>query len=313
MGVLALLASGCPAALGAISARASAAGPHPRSHGVTPNTSSPRAPSAAQPTVAHEAIVGGRPAQAGTFASIAEILDFRGGEAGKCTGTVVAPTLILTAGHCAENMKTGVANGASGYRVFTGGVDEAGERQVSTVSGVIVYEGFARSVDNGDAALLVLSTATAAPALKLATPSGGGRAQAGSVATIAGWGRTHYAQRRPTEGLRWADTVVQGNRWCKRNAPPFYARSEICTIDPPSYLTGACEGDSGGPLLAPDGPDGELVQIGIAIHGYDRCSTRLPTVFTRAEAIASWVQTWVDAYAPPSSPQPSPPPLPSSP
>jgi secreted trypsin-like serine protease len=258
---------------------------------------------------ARAAVVGGAAAQPGAFASVAEVLDIRGEEIGECTGTVVAPTLVLTAGHCAENMQTGVANKASGYRVMTGEVAEGGQRQVSTVSGVLVYEGFARSVDDRDAALLVLSTPTTAPAIKLAANSASGGLRAGLTATIAGWGKTTYRQSRPTGELHWAATVVQRGRWCRRNAPPFYEHSEICTIDPPGYATGACNGDSGGPLLAPEASGGGYVQIGIVVHGYQRCSTRRPSVFTRVEAIAPWVQTWIDAYQPsPSTPPAAAPP-----
>jgi secreted trypsin-like serine protease len=251
---------------------------------------------------ANGAIVGGEPAQAGTFASVAEVIDIRGAEEGQCTGTVVAPNLVLTAGHCAENVKTGIANGSTGYRVLTGGVEETSERQTSTVLGVLVYEGYARKVDDGDAALLVLSTATAAPPVRLATAADGAKLHAGSRATIAGWGETRDGQSGPTPALNWASTVVQGKRWCKHNAPPFYPRSEICAIDPPRYATGACNGDSGGPLLA-HAPGGALLEVGIVVHGYDACSTRLPTVFTRVAPLASWVQTWIDAYkVAPSSP-----------
>ena len=252
---------------------------------------------------ANEAIIGGAPAQPGTFGSIAEILDIRGREVGQCTGTVVAANLVLTAGHCAENVKTGIANGSTGYRVLTGGVEETSERQISTVSGVLPYEGYARKVDDSDAALLVLATATTAPAVRLATGSRRAKLHAGARATIVGWGETHYGQSGPTPVLNWANTVVQGNHWCKRNAPPFYRRSEICTIDPPSYATGACSGDSGGPLLA-HAANGEVVEVGIAVHVYTECSTRLPTVFTRVAPLAAWVQTWIDAYkVAPASPQ----------
>jgi secreted trypsin-like serine protease len=261
---------------------------------------------------AHEAVVGGAPAQLGAFASVAEILDIRGNDVGECSGTVVAPTLVLTAGHCAVNMKTGVANKAAGYRVLTGEATEGGQRQVSTVSGVLVDERFARRVDNRDAALLVLSTPTSAPPVALAGGARAGGLPAGLTATIAGWGKTTYAQTRPTGELHWAATVVQRGRWCRRNAPPFYEHSEICTIDPPSFATGACNGDSGGPLLAPDGSGTGFVEIGIVVHGYQRCSTRRPSVFTRVEAIEPWVQTWIDAYqTPPSEPAPTAPAAPA--
>jgi secreted trypsin-like serine protease len=258
---------------------------------------------------AHESIIGGAAAVAGAFPSLAYIVDFQGKLAYQCTGTVVAPSLILTAGHCAENMRTGVVNEPSGYRVVTGTIDPlTAERQVSTVLGVLVYPGLMRRVDDGDAALLVLSTPIAAPAITLAPAFGIGKLAGGSPATIAGWGRTSYLQRPLTETLQWADTVKQGRRWFRRNAPPYYAKSEICTITPPTYATGVCEGDSGGPLLA-RGPNGVSIQVGIAVHVYARCSTRHPSVFASVRSISAWVHTWIDAYkTPPPAPAPSAPP-----
>jgi secreted trypsin-like serine protease len=257
---------------------------------------------------AHDSIIGGAAAASGTFPSLAYIVDFQGKLAYQCTGTVVAPSLILTAGHCAENMRTGVVNEPSGYRVVTGTIDPlTAARQVSTVLGVLVYPGLVRRIDDGDAALLVLSTPVAAPAIALAPASKVAGPAAGSPATIVGWGRTSYEQKPLTETLQWAGTVVQGRRWCRRNAPPFYAKSEICTITPPTYATGACEGDSGGPLLKA-GPDGAPVQIGIAVHVYAKCSTRHPSVFASVHSISAWVHTWIDAYKiPPPAPSQAPP------
>ncbi|MFZ1153427.1 MAG: serine protease [Solirubrobacteraceae bacterium] len=272
-------------------------------------------PNSSAPAVAfaHESIIGGGSAQDGTFPSLAYVVDVEGKYVYQCTGTVVAPTLILTAGHCAENMKTGVVNKPSGYRVVTGTVDPMlPEPTVSTVLGVIVYPGLARRVDDGDAALLVLSTPVTAPAVALATTSETSHIRAGLPAVIAGWGLTSYEQRLPTEVLQSAATVVQARKWCTLNAPPFYAKSELCTIAAPSYATGVCAGDSGGPLLVQRPTGGEPVQIGIAVHVYGRCSTRHPSVFASIGSISSWIHTWIEAYKrPPASPEPSPPPTPS--
>jgi secreted trypsin-like serine protease len=260
---------------------------------------------------AHESIIGGTPAADGSFPSLAYIVDVQGKYVYQCTGTVVAPSLILTAGHCAENMRNGVVNKAAGYRVVTGAVDPMmAQPSVSTVLGVIVYPGLARRVDDGDAALLVLSAPTTAPAITLATSSDMGHLRAGSPAVIAGWGITSYEQRLPTERLQSASTAVQGRRWCTTNAPPFYAKHEICTITPPNDATGACAGDSGGPLLAQPATGGEPIEIGIAVHVYGRCSTRRPSVFVSISSISSWVHTWIEAYKLPPAPAPPPPPLP---
>src|SRR6476646_4434348 len=52
-----------------------------------------------------------------------------------CTGTVVAPTLILTAGHCIKDVLTGRSTPVHRYVVVTGSGDvrDRGTRQVSKV------------------------------------------------------------------------------------------------------------------------------------------------------------------------------------
>ena len=265
---------------------------------------------------AHAAVIGGTLPPAGTFAPVAEILDVRGRMVGQCSGTVVAPKLVLTAGHCAENMRTGALNPVAGYHVITGALSlSAPELQLSSVTALLVYTAFNRRVDAGDAALLVLATPTTVAPVRLTSSATGGLFSSGEPAVLAGWGDTRFAQRTLTEQLRTAPTVVQAPSWCRASAPPFYARMEMCTIDPPTYATGGCSGDSGGPLLASDPSSGEQVQIGILIHGYARCSPRRPTVYTRVDAIASWAGSWIRAYtpvpAPPPAPVPAPPPAPA--
>lgn len=277
------------------------------SKGPLPKGLSPRSARGASPR-ARAAIIGGTTAQAGSFPSLAYVIDIQGSYAYQCSGTVVAPSLVLTAGHCAENTKTGVRFKPSGYRIVTGVVDPlASGATVSRVLGVIVYPGFARKLDQGDAALLVLANPVAAPPIALATSSDMNRLKAGLEATMAGWGLTSFAQRLPTETLQSADTVVQGRKWCAANAPPFSAKGEICGIAPPSYATGACSGDSGGPLLAQLPGAGGPIQIGIAIHVYGQCSTHRPSVFVKVSAIAAWIHTWIAAYrSSPVSPTPAP-------
>jgi hypothetical protein len=251
--------------------------------------------------LAREAIIGGHTADVGTFPWMAFIVDERGTGFALCTGTVVAPNLILTAGHCAEDVETGIANEPSGYGVVTGNVGWTNKaaRQVSGVSRVIVYPGFESNGPLrgwGDAALLELATPTSAPAVPIATAAQEELWQADAPAVMAGWGRTYYEQETLTELLQWAHTVVQGSQWCLNNAPGFHPLGQLCTIDPPSYETASCEGDSGGPLIAEStaGP----IEIGIVSSGYNHCSTIDPTVFTRAELISPWAHSWIAALRP---------------
>ena len=260
------------------------------------------APRALRHQRAHVAVIGGQPAEPGTFPWMAYVLDVRGNEVGQCSGTVVAPNLILTAGHCAEDMQTGVVNEASGFRVVTGNVDWAApetEKQVSGVTRVIPCPCFDRHTAVGDVALLQLSTPTTAPAVTLAS-----RPPSGTGALLGGWGRTYDNQETPVERLRWAKTVVQSPDLCEREASPFSPASEVCTMDPPARQTGACNGDSGGPLLVREpSAVGGMAQIGVASHVYNECATSRPTVFTRVDAVSGWVRGWAQALAssPPAS------------
>jgi hypothetical protein len=260
-------------------------------------------------TLAHAAVIGGSPAATGTFPQLAFISDTTEEEGFRCTGTVVASNLILTAGHCAENIETGIVDEPGGYTVVTGNVDRgAASRQVSGVSQVVVYPGFAPSLLYDDAALLVLSTPTTAPVIPLWTASNAGTLEAGRAAQIVGWGQEYFEQESLPETLKWADTAIQSPEWCGHHALDFYEQGELCAIDPPSYATGACHGDSGGPLLASSAEG--LVEVGITSHIYGECFTTDPTIFTRTDILVSWVHEWAEAVKPPA-PAPAPVPVPA--
>jgi len=247
---------------------------------------------------AHASVVGGKIAAPGAFPWMAFVVDFQGQEeAISCSGTVVAPNLVLTAAHCAVNQETGVINEATGYRVVTGSVNwtSSTERQVSGVSKVLVFPAykFSRtSISYGDAALLVLSTPTTAPTIHLATPANAKRLHTGTHALIAGWGETYYGQAGPTEWLMWAKTLVEGKQ-CEG------LRGRICAIDFPQFKSGVCHGDSGGPLLATPSHGHSLIEIGIAQAVFGECSTRRPGLFTSADLIHPWVTRWISTLTPP--------------
>jgi secreted trypsin-like serine protease len=254
---------------------------------------------------ARASIVGGEVAKPSTFPSLAYVADFREGvEIGLCTGTVVAPRLVLTAGHCAENVETGVVNEASGYRVVTGNVNwTASPREVFDVTDVVPYPGYESSgllSDWGDAALLVLSSPTSAPAIPFVDAAEPELWRAGKAGVIAGWGETSPEQVRLTEALRWTPTVLQSPEWCSDNFSGFHPLGQLCAIDAPSDAAGACEGDSGGPLLVMRSA-GEFAEVGITVQVADECSTRHPTVFTRTSMVAPWIDGWAQTLTPPKA------------
>jgi secreted trypsin-like serine protease len=252
-------------------------------------------------------IVGGLPAAPGTFGMMAFVVyeDPATGDLSACSGTVVSPQLVLTAGHCALNDETGVDDQASGYAVVTGSLDwTSPSRQVSGVTRTIIDPVYNPATDDGDAALLVLSTPSTAPAVTLASDPGDvPLLQPGSTAQIAGWGLT-LAGTIPDQ-LQWGASAVQSPGYCSTEASygglPFDSGRQICAIDAPTYADGTCNGDSGGPLLARRA-DGTWVEIGITNTGAANCSTGVPNFFARADALSAWVGNAIQGLAAPAAP-----------
>jgi secreted trypsin-like serine protease len=173
-------------AAGRVQADAKVPGIHPRTRAAN-----------RQDPAARASVIGGEPAAPGTFPWMAFVVDISGNEGSACSGTVVAPNLVLTAGHCPVDTETGVTNEAADYRVVTGVVDWTNpERQVSHVSQVLAYPHmriYGYYDDGwGDATLLVLSTPTTAPAIPLATRADANLLGGGTDALVAGWGDTEY-------------------------------------------------------------------------------------------------------------------------
>jgi secreted trypsin-like serine protease len=258
---------------------------------------------------AHTAIVGGVPAPAGSWPWLAWIDDNEGpGEDFRCTGTVVAPNIVLTAAHCAEDVATETLYNAANFTVITGSLDwtNTAVRQLSAVSQLIVHPNVATTAQSyginvvGDAALLVLAAPTTAPAIALANSSELALIQPGVAADMAGWGLTNPSdQTSLPDAAQEASTVVQGTDYCSGYNPYFSPAAQICASDEPAYTTNTCDGDSGGPLVT-QGTDGSWVQIGITSTG--TCNPAIPDTYTRVDYIDAWAQSWITALAPTPAP-----------
>ena len=188
---------------------------------------------------------------------------------------------------------------------MTGAVDwtDTANRQVSGVSQVMINPAFEVSGPQHDAALLVLS----APFTTRQLVSGGpGRFPGGTGAVIAGWGLSNASDSGiDTSQLGWAQTVIQSVTYCSQPFSPSYpydSASDLCAINPPTYDTNTCHGDSGGPLLAQDS-SGDWIEVGLTSVGPADCDTQEPSYFTSLEPIAPWIEQEIAAVSstPPST------------
>jgi Trypsin len=250
-------------------------------------------PSAAGAATAQSSVIGGHAGSLAEFPSIAFIQGEDAITPYACTGTVVAPRVVLTAGHCVEDLESGSITPPTGFAVATGitNLKEVTRANVSFVSQALVFPGFKPSKLQGDAGLLILTTPVTAPPVALASASDAGLLAAGTPLKIAGWGLTDFKTEKSPAQLQTGETVVQSASVCRaqsRRYLPFYSTAQqLCAIDRPSDKVSACFGDSGGPAIATRADVTSAVGPG--------CNPHVLNVFTRVDQVSDWVAAWIAA------------------
>lgn len=240
------------------------------------------------------AIVGGGPADAGEYPYVANIeVALLAG----CTGSLVAPRWVVTAGHCAavlgpDDVPTHGELPPQAFRVVLGTVnsDGSGDRtraiEEHAVASVHVHPGYAATKGTGsDVALLELAEPSRITPVRIAAPGDAAYWEPGDALTIAGFGVTKEdgdVPDRLQEAVvpRIADgrcaqayddtTPVVGNA--------FDPATALCAGLPQGGRD-TCQGDSGGPLLAPAGRGFRLV--GATSYGEGCAREGLPGVYAR--------------------------------
>ncbi|HEX4305136.1 MAG TPA: serine protease [Solirubrobacterales bacterium] len=271
-------------------AAAATAGPHPRSHAVA-------GPSDPQATAS---VIGGHNANIAEYPYLAFIEGVQATAGYACTGTVVAPRVVLTAGHCVEDIESSSIVEPSLIAVATGvsNLKKIPHEQISKVERVLAYPSFNPTELHGDAGLLILTAPVSAPPVALATGEDASLYEPGDVLTVAGWGIDDRKTEHAPNQLQSAAVPIEEASRCKNGTKRFYPffdpERQVCTLDAPHFHITTCHGDSGGPAIATR-PDGTPVELGVTSLGDGTCNPSSPAVFTRVDQISSWVQSWIDA------------------
>jgi secreted trypsin-like serine protease len=245
-------------------------------------TAVPLAAAAAGPS---PSVIGGTAVAQGGFPFAAYVFASTGGNAGQdCTGSVIAPTVILTAAHCVFN--AGAVLPATAFAVTTGTVNRPTGATAPNVRSVVADPYYNPSTFQNDAALLVLTTPTTAPAIALATAASGSLYTANTSVTYAGWGETQPDDESSVPAQLQSGTApILPNATCQ-TAVQFHPGVTLC-VGGPGYRPATCHGDSGGPLV--ESTPAGLVQIGITSYGAITGCGIAPDYFTRVSSVQGWI------------------------
>jgi trypsin len=237
------------------------------------------------------AVVGGNDASPGEYPSVAEITF----GAFMCTGTLIAPNYVLSAGHCGSAtgaaVSTPIAWPAALINVRIGGTTlDDGEtvpvRRVTVHPDYLLSSGY-------DISLLELSRdSTMTP-----TPVAGAGERAiwepGDLDTIVGWGATEEGGDTP-DVLQEAQVPITTDPYCAGAYDDFDAETMVCAGYPQGGVD-TCQGDSGGPLFGRSVTDNRFEVVGATSYGNGCARAGYPGVYARVadDTLREWIRSQV--------------------
>jgi trypsin len=257
------------------------------------------------------AVVGGTPVPDGQLRYVANIAI--GGAFG-CTGTLIAPDWVMTAGHCgsltgsltAGAIASPIGLPASSYDVKLGSVhaDGTGAEDHSVTQVVVDSDYLVTNGAGNDVTLLQLDHPSAVAPVKIAAAGERAIWAPGTSATIAGFGLTsENAQDAPPTMMR-AQVPIQSDADCAKAYPnglggaaaggSYDERTMLCAGYPQGG-TDTCQGDSGGPLLA-TALDGTPRLVGATSFGDGCARAGEPGVYARVAE--GPIRTFVARFVP---------------
>jgi secreted trypsin-like serine protease len=238
-----------------------------------------------------QAIVGGSDAAAGEFPAVAEIILAKGF---LCTGTLISPDTVLTAGHCSSiTGGAGVASPASfppqlidvrigNHRSGTGG-------EVVPVGRVVMQPKYLLT-KGYDISLLRLSrNATRTPV----PVAGAGETASWAVGVqgqIVGWGALYEDGPTP-DTLQKASVPRIADPDCAKAYRDFDTKTMLCAGLPQGGVD-SCQGDSGGPMFGRNAT-GALRVVGATSFGVGCARPNYPGVYARVgdATLREWIRS----------------------
>ncbi|KAJ2503354.1 hypothetical protein GGH96_000375 [Coemansia sp. RSA 1972] len=214
-------------------------------------------------------IIGGSVASSNEFLSTAYLEMYDGGNTrNRCTGSLIAPNVVVTAGHCIYK---------TDFIKYTASQFQVGITHSIPTSSSVLFEGYsvAKVIPHPKFSMMDLMDDVALLILEQSVPASGGtpiKIYSGAYTTdtpirAAGFGLTDPLDYTSISGqLMAVDLTIGSKSVCTRNSDTYDSKTQICTDGTAGKDT--CQGDSGGPLVTPvDNGSQKTALLGLTSYG----------------------------------------------
>ncbi len=241
-----------------------------------------------------QAIVGGQEADEGEYPWMAAIYSGTPSSGQYCGGTLVAPTVVVTAAHCIDAVFGVYIIDTLFGPIFSSDVYVMlGSNTLDPSAGeeILVENAYVHPDYNGggsDIAILTLTEASQQQPIAWATPADAALFAPGTMATVTGWGLTSENGQGSNELLE-VDVPIMSDAQCE-TYQSIDDDVEMCAGYPEGGKD-SCQGDSGGPLIVPDG-NGGFILAGVVSWGQGCAREESPGVYAEVAAFADFIDNY---------------------
>lgn len=233
------------------------------------------------------AIVGGGFASAGEYPYMAAVYLGSPSSGQFCGGTLIRPTIVITAAHCILGVPAPAVSGVLIGRTTLNG--SGGE--MIPAAGFVIHPAWNVGLNIFDIAAIKLTRASSAQPLPWATTADASFFAAGDTATVVGWGATSEGGSG-SNSLKEATVPIVSDASCTASYGIQHVPSQHLCAGYPQGGTDTCQGDSGGPLMVRNASN-QFILAGITSWGNGCARAGYPGVYSEVANLTTFIDAVV--------------------